>query len=343
MMNKNIKVLIAEDDFLVSKEINRILKGLEYEIVGDASNGEEVVKMACELKPDVVLMDIKMPIMDGLEASRLISKQYPLPIVILTAYETPALVEQASKSGVGAFLSKPPKVTEIDNAITIAIARHNDLMEAHQLNRTLQEAETYLQNIINTSIPICITNSDFQIVKSNDSYNKIFGDHNQKNPLLKCYDSRPGPSCQTDACPMQKILTGETDVVCESVKTNTDGSKQYFIVTARPYLNSKGQMEGIVECFQDITVRKEAEMDRDKHLEDLEQALSEIKTLRGIMPICSFCKNIRNDEGYYEQLEGYFHKHSGVDFSHTICPPCMKKHYPVQYESILKNKTTIKS
>ena len=72
--------------------------------------------------------------------------------------------------------------------------------------------------------------------------------------------------------------------------------------------------------------------------EKLQKALDEIKVLQGILPICSFCKKIRNDQGYYEQIEGYIHKHSGVDFSHTICPPCMKKHYPEQYESILLKK-----
>ncbi len=64
----------------------------------------------------------------------------------------------------------------------------------------------------------------------------------------------------------------------------------------------------------------------------LEQALKEIKTLQGILPICSFCKNIRNDDGYYEQIENYIHKHSGVDFSHTVCPTCMKKHYPDHFQ-----------
>ncbi len=61
---------------------------------------------------------------------------------------------------------------------------------------------------------------------------------------------------------------------------------------------------------------------------DLEQAMAEVKTLRGILPICSFCKKIRDEEGEYTQIEMYIHKHSGVDFSHTVCPNCMKKHYP---------------
>ncbi|MCP4485809.1 MAG: PAS domain-containing protein [Gammaproteobacteria bacterium] len=74
----------------------------------------------------------------------------------------------------------------------------------------------------------------------------------------------------------------------------------------------------------DITSRKKRE--------------DEIRILRGILPICSFCKNIRNDKGYYEQIESYIHKHSGVDFSHTICPPCMEKHYPGEYENMILKK-----
>lgn len=70
----------------------------------------------------------------------------------------------------------------------------------------------------------------------------------------------------------------------------------------------------------------------------LEKAIREIQTLRGIIPICSFCKNIRNDEGYYEQIEGYIHKHSGADFSHTICPTCMEKHYPEEFQDIVSEK-----
>jgi hypothetical protein len=89
---------------------------------------------------------------------------------------------------------------------------------------------------------------------------------------------------------------------------------------------------------QQINIQKQLVADKEALVDELQGALSEIKTLRGILPICSFCKNIRNDEGYYEQIEGYIHKHSGVDFSHTICPPCMEKHYPEEFASIAKKK-----
>lgn len=68
-------------------------------------------------------------------------------------------------------------------------------------------------------------------------------------------------------------------------------------------------------------------------------AEEEIKTLRDIIPICSFCKSIRNDKGYFEQIEKYMHEHSHIDLSHTICPTCLKKNYPEEYESIMKEKT----
>lgn len=72
--------------------------------------------------------------------------------------------------------------------------------------------------------------------------------------------------------------------------------------------------------LRQLNIEKELENKVAERTIELQNSLDEIKNLRGILPICSFCKNIRNDEGYYEQIEGYFHKHSGVDFSHTICP-----------------------
>ena len=78
------------------------------------------------------------------------------------------------------------------------------------------------------------------------------------------------------------------------------------------------------------------ENNREKLIKDLQMALHEVKTLQGILPICSYCKNIRNDEGYYEKLEGYFSKNSSVDFSHTICPDCLKEKFPDIYEVMKK-------
>ena len=110
--------------------------------------------------------------------------------------------------------------------------------------------------------------------------------------------------------------------------------------------NEIGEMARAVAVFKgmanqldkDVIALEKASKERESLIIELQENLAEIQTLRGILPICSFCKNIRNDEGYYEQIESYIQKRSGVDFSHTICPKCLKVHYPEQYEDIAKTE-----
>lgn len=76
------------------------------------------------------------------------------------------------------------------------------------------------------------------------------------------------------------------------------------------------------------TELKEAEAEKDRLIEQLREAAEKIKTLNGLIPICSSCKNIRDDKGYWQQVEEYIRVHSGIQFSHGICPTCIKKLYP---------------
>ncbi len=102
-----------------------------------------------------------------------------------------------------------------------------------------------------------------------------------------------------------------------------------------------GVIVSIVISFFAIKLVLKAEKLLQEKNDNLQKALDEIKTLRGILPICSFCKNIRNDQGYYEQIEDYIHKQSGVDFSHTICPSCYKDNYPEQYRKYMLKKDAV--
>ncbi|MCI5212390.1 MAG: PAS domain S-box protein, partial [Candidatus Electrothrix sp. ATG2] len=118
-----------------------------------------------------------------------------------------------------------------------------------------------------------------------------------------------------------KILSG-SETPYESCCLRKDGSN--FPIEIHTKMFSYQGRQVLVTAIRDITKQRKAE--------------EEIRILRKILPICSFCKNIRNDEGYYEQIEAYIHKHSGVDFSHTICPSCMEQHYPEEYESVVLKK-----
>ena len=97
----------------------------------------------------------------------------------------------------------------------------------------------------------------------------------------------------------------------------------------RPYEIIFKELDSTNKSLKDeIKSRKKSEQEKEKFLIELKTALSEVKTLRGILPICSFCKQIRDDKGYWSQIESYIQKHSDADFTHGICPECIKKHYP---------------
>lgn len=89
----------------------------------------------------------------------------------------------------------------------------------------------------------------------------------------------------------------------------------------------RGQKQVFCVC-RDISERKRIEQEREKLIQDLQTALAEVQTLRGILPLCSYCKKIRNDKGYWEQVDVYIRHHSQADVSHGICPECLKKYYP---------------
>ena len=89
-----------------------------------------------------------------------------------------------------------------------------------------------------------------------------------------------------------------------------------------------GQQVGVYGIYRDITERKNAEKERERLIQELKEALAKVKTLRGLIPICSSCKNIRDDRGYWNQVEAYIVAHSDAEFSHGFCPDCMKKLFP---------------
>jgi len=96
----------------------------------------------------------------------------------------------------------------------------------------------------------------------------------------------------------------------------------------------------LVFCVcRDISERKRAEQEREKLIAELQDALNEIKTLRSILPLCSYCKKIKNDEGLWEQVDVYIERHLQADISHGVCPECIKKHYPEEYPLMFPEET----
>lgn len=107
-----------------------------------------------------------------------------------------------------------------------------------------------------------------------------------------------------------------------------EGSIVWFETVVSFIRDSTGKVTGLYGVSRNITDQKLAAAEKEKLIEELKQALSEVKTLGGLLPICSHCKKIRDDKGYWNQLEGYISQHSDAMFSHSICPDCAVKLYP---------------
>ena len=133
------RVLVAEDETLIRLDIVEILTGEGYDVVGEADNGEKAVKLAQELKPDLVLMDVKMPLMDGITAAEQIVKARIAPVVLLTAFSQKELVERAREAGAMAYVVKPFTPADLIPAIEIALSRHEEIKALEEEVTDLKE------------------------------------------------------------------------------------------------------------------------------------------------------------------------------------------------------------
>ena len=102
--------------------------------------------------------------------------------------------------------------------------------------------------------------------------------------------------------------------------------------------DADGKITRLQGAFQDITVRKQAETEKEELIRKLQAALEEVKTLREILPICMYCKQVRDDEGAWGDLEAYVRKHKGTDFSHGMCDPCSEKLYPEMFAKLQRQR-----
>lgn len=122
------RVLVVEDEALIRLDIVETLKDSGYDVVGEESNGEDGVRAARELTPDVVVMDVKMPKLDGISAAEIINNEHIAPVVLLTAFSQRDLVERASEVGAMAYVVKPFTPSDLLPAIEIAIARFDQIV-----------------------------------------------------------------------------------------------------------------------------------------------------------------------------------------------------------------------
>jgi len=120
------RIIVADDESLIRQDLREMLTNLDYLVVGEVGDGRSAVNLARELRPDVVIMDIKMPDMDGIEAAAVLTKERIAPVVLLTAYSQRELVERAKEAGVAGYIVKTFHDSDLAPAIEVALARFRE-------------------------------------------------------------------------------------------------------------------------------------------------------------------------------------------------------------------------
>ncbi len=139
----SLRIVIADDEPIIRLDLKKMLENMGHEVVGEAGDGAKAIELARQFKPNIVILDIKMPEVDGIDAAKVVTTEGVAPVLLLTAYSQKDLVDRAKDAGVFAYLVKPFKEADLPPAMAIAISRYQEFME-------LENEVTDLENKLET-------------------------------------------------------------------------------------------------------------------------------------------------------------------------------------------------
>ncbi len=135
----SIRIVLADDESIIRMDLKEMLTSLGYVVVGEAGDGRSAVNLARELRPDLVIMDIKMPDLDGIDAARILTEENIAPVLLLTAYSQQELVERAKQAGVVGYIVKPFRESDLAPAIEVALARYREFQTIQAQLKDMRE------------------------------------------------------------------------------------------------------------------------------------------------------------------------------------------------------------
>jgi DNA-binding response OmpR family regulator len=313
--------------------------------VHPAHDGELALQFVQHTLPDLILLDIVMPGLDGYqvcEGLKASEGTRDIPVIFMTALSDTEEKVSGLRLGAVDYITKPFQVDELLARVQTHIALHKlqrqlaaqnaqlrqEIAERQRAEAELAASETRQRLMLN-QIPGFVWTIDHDLRFTSTDGAGLAGVNSRPNQSvgMSLYEY-----CRTDDPEFRPIAAARRALAGESVSYDIEWGGRAFQSHVEPFFGPQGQICGVVGIALDITERKAAEQEREQLIGQLQDALASIKTLRGLVPICAACKNIRDDSGYWNQLESYLHSHTEAEFSHAICPDCACRLYGDLYD-----------
>lgn len=235
----------------------------------------------------------------------------------------------------GYYLVTVSPLFSLDGKLAGSVHAAKNITQAKEAEQRLRDNEKKLRDITaSLGEGLYVLDRDCRLIFINPEGERLLG-WTQAELLNKeihtiIHNRKPdGTPLLFEECPVHTVLkSGGRFSSQEEVFVRKDGSVFPVAVLSTPIMDAAGDPTSSITAFQDITETKQVEQEREGLIQKLQTALAEIKTLKGIVPICMHCNKIRDDAGYWNKLEKFISEHSEAQFSHGICEECLKKYYP---------------
>ena len=303
-------LMVVDDETIISMQLESRLKQLGYDVTGNASSAEEAINLAKQLQPDLILMDIVMPgKLDGIEAAGIIRRELDIPVIFLTAWADEELVKRAKNAQPYGYIVKPYNEREIQATIEVVLHKIG-------IDRHLKNQERHLRSIINTLDDAVLSyGDDNRIIFANEAAEAIFG-YTVAELIGK---------------PVSMLIVPEyIDIFTDHSHAVVDSDSENDIETTFHLVARNKQWQ---EVQMDVTLvpsdsSKLPVITMISHLHIDLPPTEMVETLQQVLPICSSCKKVRDENGHWLEIEAYLKKRFNIDFTHSICPSCVRRLYP---------------
>jgi PAS domain S-box-containing protein len=286
---------------------------------------EEMEDALSTLEWDLILCDYHLPnfsVASALDVLR--QRRLDLPFIVVSGAIGEELAVDVMKAGAHDFIMKgrlTRLMPAIDREIREAKARRDSELALEKLACLAAIVDSADEAIVGQ-------NNDGAIITWNAGAERLYG-YSAAETIGRPASLLIPPALREEAANvLEKLQRGQFVQQLDTERLRKDGQPVAVCLTVSLIKNSQGRSIGASSLSYEITERKRMEDERTHLIAHLHEMLSKVKTLSGLLPICASCKKIRDDRGYWQQLEIFVRDHSGAEFSHSICPDCMKSLYP---------------